>query len=144
MLINRSLATALLLLFYFSLTPPAAPGQAADDQSNPNIQAMLDQVDPGTIYNLSGNLSGEWPVTINGEAYTILTRYALSGEPIQKATQYLYQYYQDLGLDVSLHNFISLSGYSNKIYHNKWLAGKAMEILDKTKVAIFDNMASAK
>ncbi len=103
--INRSLATALLLLFYFSLTPPAAPGQAAEDQSNPNIQAMLDQVDPGTIYNLSGNLSGEWPVTINGEAYTIPTRYALSGEPIQKATQYLYQYYQDLGLDVSLHNF---------------------------------------
>ena len=103
--INRILATALLLFFYCSLTPPATLGQAADDQSNPNIQAMLDQVDPGTIYNLSGNLSGEWPVIINGEAYIIPTRYALSGEPIQKATQYLYQYYQDLGLDVSLHNF---------------------------------------
>lgn len=45
---------------------------------------------------------------------------------------------------VSLHNFISLSGYSNKIYHNKWLAGKTMEILDKTKVAIFDNKVSEK
>ena len=45
---------------------------------------------------------------------------------------------------VSLHNFISLSGYSNKMYHNKWIAGKAMEIIDKTKAAIFDNMASAK
>lgn len=38
---------------------------------------------------------------------------------------------------VSLHNFISLSSYSKKIYHNKWLAGKAMNILDKTKAAIF-------
>ena len=103
--IKRSLALALLLLLYFSLTPSAAPGQAAEDQSNPNIQAMLSQVDPGIIYNLSGNLSGERPVTINGEAYTIPTRYALSGEPIEKATQYLYQYYQDLGLDVSLHQF---------------------------------------
>ena len=45
---------------------------------------------------------------------------------------------------VSLHNFISLSDYSSKIYHNKWLAGKAMEILDKAKVAIFDNMTSEK
>ena len=99
------MALALLLLLYFSFTPPAAPGKAAEDQSNPNIQAMLDQVDPGIIYNLSGNLSGEWPVTIDGETYTIPTRYALSGEPIQKTTQYLYQYYQDLGLDVSLHQF---------------------------------------
>ena len=105
MLINRALATALLLLFYISLSRPATLGQAADDQSNPIIQAMLDQVDPETIYDLSGDLSGEWPVTISDEAYTILTRYALSGEPIQKTTQYLYQYYQDLGLDVSLHNF---------------------------------------
>ena len=105
MLINRALATALLLLFYISLSRPATLGQAADDQSNPIIQAMLDQVDPETIYDLSGDLSGEWPVTISDEAYTILTRYALSGEPIQKTTQYLYQYYQDLGLDVTLHNF---------------------------------------
>ncbi|GAH11070.1 unnamed protein product, partial [marine sediment metagenome] len=84
------MALALLLLLHFSFTPPAAPGKAAEDQSNPNIQAMLDQVDPGIIYNLSGNLSGEWPVTIDGETYTIPTRYALSGEPIQKTTQYLY------------------------------------------------------
>ncbi|MES0360345.1 MAG: M28 family peptidase [Anaerolineales bacterium] len=103
--IKRTMALALLLLLYFSLTPPAAPGQAAEDQSNPNIQAMLDQVDPGIIKNLSRNLSGEWPVAINGEAYTIPTRYALSGEPIQKTTQYLFQYYQDLGLDVSLNQF---------------------------------------
>lgn len=45
---------------------------------------------------------------------------------------------------ISLHNFISLSGYSNKIYHNKWLAGKAMEILYKTKESIFNNMTSEK
>ena len=45
---------------------------------------------------------------------------------------------------VSLHNFISSSDYSKKIYHNKWLAGKAMEILDRTKSAIFDSLAPEK
>jgi hypothetical protein len=104
-LYNRVLATALLMLIFFGLIPPAHVGRAADQQFNPGIQAILDQVDPDTLYDLSGGLSGEWPVMINGEAYPLLTRYALSGDPIQKATQYLYQYYQDLGLDVSLQNF---------------------------------------
>jgi hypothetical protein len=43
---------------------------------------------------------------------------------------------------VSLHNFISSSDYSKKIYHNRWLAGKALEILDKTKSEIFNSSAS--
>jgi len=43
---------------------------------------------------------------------------------------------------VSLHNFISSSDYSKKIYHNRWLAGKALEILDKTKSEIFNSLAS--
>ena len=45
---------------------------------------------------------------------------------------------------VSLHNFISSSDYSKKIYHNKWLAGKALEILDRTKSEIFDSLAPKK
>jgi hypothetical protein len=51
-------------------------------------------------------LSGEWPVSIEGEPYTIETRYSLSGEPIQKAASYLSEYYQSLGLDVSLEEFV--------------------------------------
>ncbi len=41
---------------------------------------------------------------------------------------------------VSLHNYISTSGYSKKIYHNRYLAGKAKDILAKTKIAIFNHL----
>lgn len=41
---------------------------------------------------------------------------------------------------VSLHNYISTSDYNKKIYHNKYLAGKAIGILDKTKKEIFDHL----
>jgi len=107
---NRFKAVVLLLLFCtFILIQASNHGQASSDSSetffNPQIQAMLDQVDPGTIYTLTGDLSGEWPVPINDQTYTISTRYALSGEPIEKAAQYLYQHYQDLGLNTSFQNF---------------------------------------
>jgi hypothetical protein len=39
--------------------PVSAPGIDPD----PLVQAMIDQVDPQAIYNLTGDLSGEWPVT---------------------------------------------------------------------------------
>lgn len=47
---------------------------------------------------------------------------------------------------VSLHHFISSSEYRNKMYHNRWLAGKAMEVLDKTKSTIWplENKITAK
>lgn len=38
---------------------------------------------------------------------------------------------------VSLHNYIASSGYGKKMYHNRWLAGKTLELLDKTKKAVF-------
>jgi hypothetical protein len=72
---------------------------------DPVVEELLAQVDPGTITTLTGNLSGEWPVDINGELYTIETRYSLSGEPIDKAASYLYEYYQALGLEVSFQEF---------------------------------------
>jgi len=38
---------------------------------------------------------------------------------------------------VSLHNYIASSNYGKKIYHSRWVAGKALELLDKTKEAVF-------
>ncbi len=49
-----------------------------------------------------GNLSGEQSVTIGGDPYTILTRYTLTDQPIQKATRYVYEHFQGLGLPVGL------------------------------------------
>jgi hypothetical protein len=110
MLINWLRAIVFTLVFiFFSVNPPSILGVASTDQPgpfyNPTVQLMLDQVDQGEIYSLTGDLSGEWPVTISDQPYTLNTRHALSGEPNQKAAEYLYQYYQALGLDTSYQNF---------------------------------------
>ena len=96
----------ILAVFSFGLASPANSRSSLQNQSwSPTIQSMLDQVDPNQVHTLTGNLSGEWPVLIDGLPYTITTRHALSGEPIQKVTQYLYEYYQAIGLDTNYHNF---------------------------------------
>jgi hypothetical protein len=105
---NKKLPLILAILFVLSLglVPPTNPGLASSRESwSPLIQTMLSQVDQGEVINLTGGLSGEWPVLIDAQPYTITTRHALSGEPIQKATQYLYEYYQDLGLETSYQEF---------------------------------------
>ncbi len=59
---------------------------------------MVNQVSQAKISNSVGNLSGEWPVLINGSPYTLLTRYTYATTPIAKATRYAYEKLQTLGL----------------------------------------------
>ncbi|MGA9351773.1 MAG: M28 family peptidase [Anaerolineae bacterium] len=72
---------------------------------DPLIVEMIAQVDAATVYLYDGNLSGENQVTIGGQPYTIRTRYSYSGTPIEKATQFVYEHFQDLGLEVEYHNY---------------------------------------
>ena len=72
---------------------------------DPIIAEMMAQVDSATVYLYDGNLSGENEVAIGGQPYTINTRYSKSGTPIQKATQFVYEHFQDLGLEVEYHNY---------------------------------------
>jgi PKD repeat protein len=80
---------------------------------NSTIQQMINQVNQTTVETYDGNLSGENPVNIGGSPYTITTRNTNSGTPIDKATQYVYEFMEGLGLAVSYHNW-SLSGYSGR------------------------------
>ncbi|MGB3713731.1 MAG: M28 family peptidase, partial [Candidatus Promineifilaceae bacterium] len=50
-----------------------------------------------------GNLSGEWPVIVGDQPFTITTRYTDSGEPIEKATEYVAEHMGNLDLDVEYH-----------------------------------------
>lgn len=70
---------------------------------DPTIQAMISQVISTTVVQYDGGLSGEWPVTIGGTPYTITTRNTYSGVPIQKATQYVGEHLDGLGLAVEYH-----------------------------------------
>lgn len=77
------------------------------------VAAMINQVRRDTLYEETGNLSGENAVNISGSPYTITTRSTASGIPIQKAAQYVYNRLAAMGLAVSFHDW-SLSGYSNR------------------------------
>jgi hypothetical protein len=76
---------------------------------NADVAEMIDSVDQDTVYDYMGGLTGEWPVEIGKknkkEDYTIATRHTRSGEPIKKATQYVYEFMDDLGLSVSYHEW---------------------------------------
>jgi hypothetical protein len=74
-------------------------------EPDPLIEEMIAQVDSATVYLYDGNLSGENEVIIGGQPYTLYTRYSYSGEPVQKATQFVYEHFQNLGLEVEYHNY---------------------------------------
>ncbi len=52
------------------------------------------------LVTLMRQLTGEEPVVVGGEVYTITSRNTLSGEPIEKATQFAFEQLRDLGLHV--------------------------------------------
>lgn len=72
---------------------------------DPVIQSMMNQVISTTVHSYTGDLSGEWPVEIAGSPYTITTRHTSSGEPLQKATQFVGEHLSGLGLDVEYHTW---------------------------------------
>ena len=71
---------------------------------DPQILALMDQVESAVLAGYVGDLSGENEVIIDGDATTLLTRY--SGEPgMFDASRYLRQYYESLGLPVDMQQF---------------------------------------
>jgi hypothetical protein len=69
-------------------------------ETTPGIDVIMSQVNSNTVAAYTGALSGEMPVIVAGQPYTIETRYTYSGRPIQAATKYLGQHLEDLGLRV--------------------------------------------
>ncbi len=90
-----------------SVASNPVPGFGLADalQPDPQIEAMISQVDVATLRQYEEWLTGEAAVDIGGEAYTIATRYTHSGVPIQKATQFAYEHLAALGLEVAYHQW---------------------------------------
>ena len=74
------------------------------------IANLIGQVQPASLYNIVGDLSGEWPVIIGGVPYTLTTRYTASGVPISMATQYVYEHFQSMGLAASYQPWTGTQG----------------------------------
>ncbi|MFZ6027495.1 MAG: M20/M25/M40 family metallo-hydrolase [Chloroflexota bacterium] len=89
----------------------ASPAAITPD---PLVQSMLSQVTLENVRSYTGDLSGEWPVMVAGQPYTITTRNTYSGTPIQKATQFVGAHLAALNLDVEYHQW-SGATYPNVI-----------------------------
>ncbi|MBL7183209.1 MAG: M28 family peptidase [Anaerolineae bacterium] len=96
-----------------------AAAYASLGDPDPLIEEMMAQVDSATVYLYDGNLSGENEVTIGGQPYTINTRYSYSGEPVEKATQFVYEHFQNLGLEVEYHNYNWWGNYWRNVVATK-------------------------
>ncbi len=85
--------------------PVSGLGLADALQPDPQVEAMIAQVNVASLRQYEEWLTGEAAVDIGGEPYTIATRYTHSGVPIQKATQFAYEHLDALGLDVAYHQW---------------------------------------
>jgi len=65
----------------------------------------MDQVDVTRMMLYVNELSGEQSTLIGGEPYLIETRSSHASEELGKATQYAYEHFERLGLDVRYHNW---------------------------------------
>jgi len=72
---------------------------------DPLVQSMIDQVLTETVRTYNRQLAGELPVWVDGEWYTIPTRYTYSGTPIQKTTRWAGEHLASLGLNVEYHQW---------------------------------------
>ncbi|GEM_PF-3734185 len=115
---------------------PSLPTLSYDQR----VADMMARVLQGDVFSSNGGLSGESPVTVGGDPYTIQTRHTTSGVPIQKATQYVYEFMQDLGLTVSYHQWSSGSHSGRNVVGEKVGASTPDEIVLVT--AHLDDMPS--
>ena len=90
-----------------------SPAAAKAFPADPLVVEMLVQVQTEGLVAQAGSLSGEWPALVDNAQYTISTRATASGEPIQKATEYVYEHMQSLGLLPAFDDWTSW-GYSGR------------------------------
>ena len=94
---------ALILLTTISVSGVSASGTVT---YNPLVATMISNVSQAQLEPAVKDLTGVTSPIIGGSPYTILTRGSSSGEPIDKAEQYIYETLQTYGLSsVSYQNY---------------------------------------
>lgn len=75
---------------------------------DPNIQSMVDLVEADDAYDHIGGLSGEWQVVIDGAPFTFYTRYSRAELPMKRVTDFTYDHFEALGLNMDFDYYTSL------------------------------------
>ena len=109
----RWFITAWLVSTAFIPAPLRVPVAPEEIPPDPLVAEMLAQVQPESVHAYAGSLSGEWPALVDNASYTITTRATNSGLPVQKATQYVYEHLQVLGLSPQFQEWSS-AGYTGR------------------------------
>ncbi len=108
---------------------------------HPAIEQIIGAVQKETLFQYTGNLSGENAVTIGGNSYKIVSRYTKSGEPIAKATQYVSEFMEKQGASVSYHDWSNWGTSGRNVIGQKKGSTKPEEIVLIT--AHLDSMPSS-
>lgn len=93
------------------LNTPQATALAIADY-NPDIADMISQVITGSVYTLTGQLTGDWQTTIGGVPYTFTSRNSYNSAAIEKATQFAFETLQSYGITPTYQTW-SYGGLSN-------------------------------
>jgi hypothetical protein len=93
------------------LTPRATSAIPTTPLYDPVVAGLLPYITEDAVAGYAGGLSGEWPILVGGQPWLLTTRYSYSGEPIARATQYVYEHMQARGYDVRYHEY-PLVGYT--------------------------------
>jgi len=80
-------------------------------EKDSRIQALIDQITEERVRQAIESISGETEVLVGGEPYTLMNRNTSSGEPIVKATQYMYEQFSASGLQPAYHVWNTIEGY---------------------------------
>jgi len=93
--------------------PRAAAAMPAAITPSALVQEMISQLKSGDLSDLVGGLSGEQPVQVDGQPYTILTRFTYTVTPLNKATRYAFEHFQSLGL-ATWYDYYTISGIEKR------------------------------
>jgi hypothetical protein len=120
---NRRLAALLGLVLpvaLWALSGLSMPGRfetlgrsAAPHDPDPFIQGIINQVTSTEFNDLDGGLSGEHSVMVGGNPVTFTSRYTPSTQGVV-AEQYIYEYFQSLGLATSYQSWNYCSGITGR------------------------------
>jgi hypothetical protein len=100
----------------FTTEEIAAMTMAATElKKDAQVEAMIKAVSEENVKSLIQALSGEKEVEVEGSSYLFTTRHTSSGEPVRKATQYVYDRLRDMGLNPDFQDWQSkFEGYPLK------------------------------
>ncbi len=98
-----------------ALDRPNFPGRSRALTPNSVVQEMLNQVQSSVLYDYVSGLSGKKDVTIGGTSFKLYTRSTGAAAYIEKATQYAYEHFQALGLDVTYHTWSYYGGLRRNV-----------------------------